>query len=189
MTRISRASRSTSIDHRDRRRSTRRGSIDRSGPLQVVWVRFSGIWIRYSAILGPPSVVVRRRGSALGGIFRRSIATSIDRSIDRSIDASIDASRRRSRRAIDRSRRASVRARVRPRAPPARGSARRRGMFCAISGAAPARPVVTPRGVLYERSLIVKAIEVRARTEGEGRAMGGRARAIAANGARMRREL
>ena len=38
-------------------------------------------------------------------------------------------------------------------------------------------------------SLIVKAIEVRARTEGEGRAMGGRARAIAANGARMRREL
>ena len=62
-------------------------------------------------------------------------------------------------------------------------------MFCAISGAAPARPVVTPRGVLYERSLIVKAIEVRVRTEGEGRAMGGRARAIAANGARMRREL
>ena len=125
-----------------------------------------------SVILGPPSVFF-----------------PIDASIDRSIERSIDASRRRSRRAIDRSRRASVRARVRPRAPPARGSARRRGMFCAISGAAPARPVVTPRGVLYERSLIVKAIEVRARTEGEGRAMGGRARAIAANGARMRREL
>ena len=57
-------------------------------------------------------------------------------------------------------------------------------MFCAISGAAPARPVVTPRGVLYERSLIVKAIEVRARTRGRReRAMGRRARAIAANGA------
>ena len=132
-------------------------------------------WVRpqwSSGVAGPPSVV----------FFG-------DRSRRRSIDRSIDASRRRSRRAIDRSRRASVRARVRPRAPPARGSARRRGMFCAISGAAPARPVVTPRGVLYERSLIVKAIEVRARTEGEGRAMGGRARAIAANGARMRREL
>ena len=125
-----------------------------------------------SGVAGPPSVV----------FFG-------DRSRRRSTHRSIDASRRRSRRAIDRSRRASVRARVRPRAPPARGSARRRGMFCAISGAAPARPVVTPRGVLYERSLIVKAIEVRARTEGEGRAMGGRARAIAANGARMRREL
>jgi hypothetical protein len=127
-------------------------------------------------------VVVRRRGSALGGIFRRSIATSIDRSIDASTHRGVD----RDARSIDRVARPSARA---PRAPPARGSARRRGMFCAISGAAPARPVVTPRGVLYERSLIVKAIEVRARTEGEGRAMGGRARAIAANGARMRREL
>jgi len=57
-------------------------------------------------------------------------------------------------------------------------------MFCAISGAAPAHPVVTPRGVLYERSLIVKAIEVRARTRRRReRAMGRRARVIASNGA------
>ena len=111
VTRISRASRSTSIDHRDRRRSTRRGSIDRSGPLQVVWVRFSGIWIRYSAILGPPSVVVRRRGSALGGIFRRSIATSIDRSIDASTHRGVD----RDARSIDRVARPSARASVRAR--------------------------------------------------------------------------
>jgi len=34
-------------------------------------------------------------------------------------------------------------------------------MFCAISGTTPTHPVVTPGGVLYERSLIVKAIEVR----------------------------
>ncbi len=34
-------------------------------------------------------------------------------------------------------------------------------MFCAISGTTPTTAVVTPRGIVYERSLIVKAIEVR----------------------------
>ena len=34
-------------------------------------------------------------------------------------------------------------------------------MFCAVSGTTPKEPVVTPKGVLYERSVIVKAIEVR----------------------------
>jgi len=36
-------------------------------------------------------------------------------------------------------------------------------MFCAISGTTPTTAVVTPRGIVYERSLIVKAIEVRRR--------------------------
>jgi len=36
-------------------------------------------------------------------------------------------------------------------------------MLCAISGTTPTTPVVTPRGIVYERSLIVKAIEVRRR--------------------------
>jgi len=35
-------------------------------------------------------------------------------------------------------------------------------MFCAISGTSPIAPVVTARGVVYEKALIVKAIEVRA---------------------------
>ena len=62
-------------------------------------------------------------------------------------------------------------ARTAPRGDRPRGDARARargrrqgatsGMFCAISGATPTHPVVTPGGVLYERSLIVKAIEVR----------------------------
>ena len=34
-------------------------------------------------------------------------------------------------------------------------------MFCAVSGTTPKEPVVTAKGVLYERSVIVKAIEVR----------------------------
>jgi hypothetical protein len=34
-------------------------------------------------------------------------------------------------------------------------------MFCAVSGTTPKEPMVTPKGVLYERSVIVKAIEVR----------------------------
>lgn len=39
-------------------------------------------------------------------------------------------------------------------------------MFCAVSGTTPKEPVVTPKGVLYERSVIVKAIEVR-RSDGD----------------------
>jgi len=38
-------------------------------------------------------------------------------------------------------------------------------MFCAISGTTPTTAVVTPRGIVYERSLIVKAIEVRRRRD------------------------
>ena len=37
----------------------------------------------------------------------------------------------------------------------------RASMFCAVSGTTPKEPVVTAKGVLYERSVIVKAIEVR----------------------------
>jgi len=40
-------------------------------------------------------------------------------------------------------------------------------MFCAVSGTTPKEPVVTPKGVLYERSVIVKAIEVR-RSDDDG---------------------
>ncbi len=40
-------------------------------------------------------------------------------------------------------------------------------MFCAISGTTPTTAVVTPRGIVYERSLIVKAIEVRRRRDGD----------------------
>ena len=39
-----------------------------------------------------------------------------------------------------------------------------RAMLCAISGAAPVRAVVTRRGIVYERSLIEKVIEVRIET-------------------------
>ncbi len=59
-------------------------------------------------------------------------------------------------------------------------------MFCAISGTTPTTAVVTPRGIVYERSLIVRAIEVRRRRDDDetkedwtrmnardGRAMGG----------------
>ena len=42
------------------------------------------------------------------------------------------------------------------------------GMFCAISGATPREPVVTPGGVVYDKALIVKAIEVRGRERGRG---------------------
>jgi len=38
-------------------------------------------------------------------------------------------------------------------------------MFCAISGTTPTTAVVTPRGIVYERSLIVRAIEVRRRRD------------------------
>ena len=41
-------------------------------------------------------------------------------------------------------------------------------MFCAVSGTTPKEPVVTPKGVLYERSVIVKAIEVRRSDDDDG---------------------
>jgi len=45
-------------------------------------------------------------------------------------------------------------------------------MLCAISGTTPTTAVVTPRGIVYERSLIVKAIEVRRRRRRRRRARG-----------------
>ena len=38
-------------------------------------------------------------------------------------------------------------------------------MLCAISGTTPTNAVVTPGGVVYDKTLIVKAIEVRRRDE------------------------
>ena len=41
-------------------------------------------------------------------------------------------------------------------------------MWCAISGTTPTNAVVTPGGVVYDKALIVKAIEVRGRERGRG---------------------
>ena len=46
------------------------------------------------------------------------------------------------------------------------GVARARSMWCAISGTTPTNAVVTPGGVVYDKALIVKAIEVRDCAEG-----------------------
>jgi len=75
--------------------------------------------------------------------------------IDRSID--------RRGRARDGRRRADGDARLRGRPSPVvvGGVA----MLCAISGTTPTNAVVTPGGVVYDKTLIVKAIEVRRRDD------------------------